>query len=109
MSDEKPNKAEAIREALATLGSNSMPTAVVEHLKKKGVEVSSNYVSMEKSKLKKAGESGLLPVPSHARAATTTAVRKPAGPNMVELILTIKQLIFDVGGKDELKKLIDAL
>ena len=96
MSEVKPNKADAIREALAALGGDPKPSAVVEHLKSKGVEVSSNYVSMEKSKLKKAGESGLLSVSSQAGAAKTTAVRKPAGPNVVELIMTIKQLILDV-------------
>lgn len=109
MSEEKVNKATAIREALATMGVDASPSAVVERLKSQGVEVSPNYVSLEKSKLKKAGESGVMRSPEARPSVTTPTAAKLTTTNVVDLILTIKQLILDVGGKEELKRLIDAL
>ena len=49
---------------------------------------------------------------SVATKAMPSPVSSPAKVDtgsVVDLILTLKQLILDVGGKDELKKLIDAL
>jgi len=106
------NKGEAIREAFTTLGGDAMPMDVVDYLQKKGIEVSTGYVSTEKSKIKKASESALMKSPVATSPTTEEAARsspKRNTQNIVDLILTIKQLILDVGSKDELKRLIDAL
>jgi hypothetical protein len=112
------NKAEAIRDAIAALGGDPKPKMVVEHLHEKGIEVSAGYVSMEKSKIKKAAESAVTRSPvarvrAAAEPATTAepaaAPSRVAARSMVDLILTVKQLILDCGGKEELKMLIDAL
>jgi hypothetical protein len=106
------NKAEAIRKAIVALGGDPKPKAVIEHLQKKGIEVSGAYVSMEKTKIKKASESALIKAPG-AAVATAEVASAPAvkmtTQNIVEIILTLKQLIMDVGSKEELKRLIDAL
>src|SRR4051794_18307924 len=106
---EKTNKAEAIRDAIAEMGGDPKPTAVVEHLKKKGIDVSANYVSMEKSKIREAGESAVLAVSPPAPAASKKAAKPAASSNVIDIILTTRQLILDLGSKEELKRLIDAL
>ena len=78
-------------------------------MQKKGVEVSGAYVSLEKTKIKKASESTLIKAPGAATAEATPAAVKMTTQNIVEIILTLKQLILDVGSKEELKRLIEAL
>src|SRR5437588_449272 len=80
----KLSKKDAVRKALATLGSDAMPTRIRSHVKEKyGIDMNLNHISTGKHEIlsKKKGKGAVAKTvasPKQAAQAPTPATAKPA-------------------------------
>ena len=121
------NKMEAVRKALADLGSNAKPIPLRGHIKDKyGIEMSTAHISDCKKKIAKEGRTGR---PEKKQAAPAAKPPAPAAPqasangsratngqlaspdnsvSLSEQVALLKRVAQAIG-KDEAKKILDLL
>jgi hypothetical protein len=99
------SKMEAVRRALADLGSDAMPVGIQKHIKEKfGVQMDPNMISNYKSAIKAAGKSAIIRSPA-ALAKTRT---KAAGGITPEDVRAVKELVGKIGA-DQVRQLAEVL
>jgi hypothetical protein len=99
------SKMEAVRRALADLGSDGMPVAIQKHIKEKfGVQMDPNMISNYKSAIKSASKSATIRSP----AASTNASNKAAGGITAEDVRAVKELVGKIGA-DQVRQLAEVL
>ena len=105
--ENRPNKTEAMRQALQALGYDAKPAQLKDHIKAKfGIDMSTTLISSYKTTLSKkaAGQSAITPKPT---ARVTAATTTKSGISL-EDIKTVKELADRIGA-DQLKALAEVL
>lgn len=105
-----PNKSQAIRDYYKT-NPTAKPREVVTELKKKGITVSTAFVSTIRSTSKKKGTVGKPGRPPGRKAAGTKTTRTKAGTQEVSIasLLKVKQIVEEMGGIGETRNALTAL
>jgi hypothetical protein len=98
-----PSKMALVRAALAA--KIEKPLAIVEHIKKQGVDISPNQVSNYKNVIKRKG-----PANGRRKGKRGRRMAQPAanGSGYADKIIQLKQLVQQLGA-DEVKKLAEVL
>ena len=101
-----PSKMELVKSALAA--GVEKPTAIVEHIKNQGVDISTGQVSNYKSLLKKSKKTRAKPGPKPGSKRIVGATSSANGRGYADKISQLKQLVQQLGA-DEVKKLAEVL